>query len=129
MHKLFNERLMRLMNDKMNNVTVKLSFEKTTLPPFTDILVLGRECPLGMNGVGKCLDLLVPDGFDRFEVEDDHVASIIVNKNILLRIKPVAVIKILQERVFPFVGRSEIIKVDFAVKVEYDSFKVDINDG
>ena len=81
-----------------------------------------------MNGVGQCLDLLVPDGFDRFEVEDAHVASIIVNKNILLRIKPNALIKILQEKVFPFVGRTEIIKVDFSMKVDYDGFNLMVGD-
>jgi len=116
------------MKESQKNVTVRLSFERTTLPPFNDILVLGKNSPLGMNGVGQCLDLLVPDGFDRFEVEDEHVAAIIINKNILLRIKPAAVIRILQEKVFPYVGKSEIFKVDFTVAISYDAFQVNKED-
>jgi hypothetical protein len=110
----------------VKNVFISLSFEKTVLPPFEDILILGRENPLGMNGVGQCLDLLVPDGFDRFEVEDDHVAAIIVNKNILLRLKAIEVIKILQTKVFPFVGKSEIVKVDFTTKITYENFAAEL---
>ena len=108
------------------NVFISLSFEKTVLPPFQDILVLGRENPLGMNGVGQCLDLLVPDGFDRFEVDDDHVAAVIVNKDILLRLKPNEVIKILRDKVFPFIGKTEIVKVDFTTKVVYENFSPEL---
>lgn len=107
------------------SISVSLSFEITALPPFSDILVLGKDCPLGMNGVGQCLDLLVPDGFSKFEVEDEHVAAVIVNKNILQRLKADKIINILSKKVFPFVGASEIIKVDFSVKISYDTFLVE----
>ena len=113
------------MEKEQKNLLVTLSFEKTFLPPFDDILVLGRDCPLGMNGVGECLDLLVPDGFERFEVSDDHVAAIIVNKNILLRVDGQTIINTLKSKVFPYVGRKEIIKVDFTVKVSYESFSME----
>ncbi|ACL05272.1 conserved hypothetical protein [Desulfatibacillum aliphaticivorans] len=113
------------MENTKKNLFVSLSFEKTSLPPFEDVLILGRDCPLGMNGVGQCLDLLVPDGYDRFEVDDDHVTAIIVNKSILNRISTRQLIEILQKRVFPYVGRKEIIKVDFAIKIAYDTFSVD----
>ena len=110
------------MKESDKSISVSLSFEKTSLPPFTDILVLGKNCPLGMNGVGQCLDLLVPHGFSRFEVEDEHVAAVIVNNNLLQRLKPNKIINILSEKVFPLVGASEIIKVDFAVKISFDNF-------
>ncbi|MFH2059460.1 MAG: hypothetical protein ABIJ59_11240 [Pseudomonadota bacterium] len=115
------------MDKHKSSSFVTLSFEKTSLPPFEDILVLGNDCPLGMNGVGQCLDLLVPDGYDRHEVDDDHVAAVIINKNIIRRMSAEKVIKLLQERVFPFVGSREIIKVDFKVRIAYQSFPVDMD--
>ena len=113
------------MEESKKNTLITLSFEKTTLPPFEDILVLGVNCPLGMNGVGQCLDLLVPDGFDRFEVEDKHVAAIIVNKNILKRISKDNLINVLQKKVFPYTGSSELIRVDITVKISYDNFALE----
>lgn len=108
------------------NMFISLSFEKAVLPPFEDILILGRENPMGMNGVGECIDLLVPDGFDRFEVDDDHVAAVIINKNILLRLKANETIKILREKVFPFIGKAEIVKVQFTTKVIYENFSAEL---
>ncbi|WP_020586354.1 hypothetical protein [Desulfobacter curvatus] len=113
------------MEKEKKNFFVNLSFEKTSLPPFEDILVLGQDCPLGMNGVGQCIDLLVPDGYDRFEVEDEHVAAIIVNKNVLNRISQAKLIQVLEKKVFPFVGKKEIIRVDFSIRVSYDTFSID----
>lgn len=113
------------MENTKKNLFVTLSFEKTELPPFDDVLVLGLNCPLGMNGVGQCLDLLVPDGYDRFEVEDGDVAAIIVNKSLLRRISVNQLIKILQKKVFPYVGRKEIVKVDLGVRVAYDTFNLE----
>ena len=113
------------MEKEKRNFFVNLSFEKTSLPPFEDILVLGLDCPLGMNGVGQCIDLLVPDGYDRFEVKDGHVAAIVVNKNILNRISPERLIQILEKKVFPYVGRKEIVRVDFSIRVAYDTFSLD----
>ena len=114
------------MEDSKKNLFVTISFEKTFLPPFEDILVLGRDCPLGMNGVGECLDMLVPDGFERYSVdEDDNVAAIVVNRSILRRVDVKVIKKILQNRVFPYVGRKEIIKVDFSTRITYDSFLVE----
>ena len=113
------------MPENLKNLFVTLSFEKTFLPPFEDILVIGRNNPAGINGISQSIDFLVPDGFDRFPVEDENVAAVIVNKNILLRASAAAVLGILKKRVFPFVGKNEIIKVDFAMKVVYEAFPIE----
>ena len=113
------------MSENLKNLFISLSFEKTFLPPFEDILVIGRNNPAGMNGISQSLDFLVPDGFDRFPVEDENVAAVIVNKNILLRASAATVLSILKKRVFPFVGKNEIIKVDFAMKVVYEPFPIE----
>jgi hypothetical protein len=114
------------MSENLKNLFVTLSFEKTFLPPFEDVLVIGRNNPAGMNGISQSIDFLVPDGFDRFPVEDENVVAVIINKNILLRASAATVLNILKKRVFPFVGKNEIIKVDFAMKVVYEAFPIEV---
>lgn len=114
------------MDHATKSITVTLSFEKTSLPPFEDVLVLGNNCPIGMNGVGQCLDLLVPDGFEYHLIDEEHIAAIIINKNILKRIPASKIIEILRSKVFPYVGADEIIKVSLTTKVTYDSLQVDL---
>jgi hypothetical protein len=103
--------------------SVQLSFEEIKLPPFDDILVLGRKCPQGKIGVNKSFELLAPHEFDVFEIDNANIEAVFINKKILKKINPDVVLKTLEEKVFPFVSESEIIKVDFKLKIFYDIFE------
>lgn len=102
------------------NFNVLLSFEGVSLPPFRDILLLGRKCPHGKSGVSKCLRLLEPDGFEMIEVEHETVEAMLVSKRILKRMPAKKITEILKEKVFPYITKGEIIKVDFHVRISFD---------
>jgi hypothetical protein len=105
------------------NFYVSLSFEGVSLPPFQDILLLGRKCPHGKSGISKCLSLLEPDGFEMIELDHETVEAMLVNKRILKRMPAEKVIKILREKVFPYITKGEIIRVDFHVKISFDTIE------
>lgn len=105
--------------------SVQLSFEEIRLPPFDDILVLGKKCPQGKIGVYKSFDLLVPNEFDAFEVEDVNVETVFINKRVLRKMDKDKIIGILADKVFPFISESEILKVDFKLRIFYDSIEGD----
>lgn len=104
----------------LRKFSVNLSFEEIRLPPFEDILVLGKKCPQGKIGVCKSFELLVPNEFELFEIDDAIIEAVFINKRVLKKIDKDKIIKILQEKVFPYVSESEVIKVDFKVKIFYD---------
>jgi hypothetical protein len=107
---------------------VNLDFEAIKLPPVTDILILGKENPQGRIGVLHSFNLLSPDVFEMIEiVGDDNVESIIVNRNILSKIDKDKIISILQDYVFPFVSRDELIRVNLNVKIYQRNIKGDID--
>jgi hypothetical protein len=101
--------------------SVQLSFEEIRLPPFEDILILGKKCPQGRIGVYKSFELLVPNEFETFEIEDKVVEAIFVSKRILRKLDKDKIIAILREKVFPYVSELEILKVDFKLRIYYDS--------
>ncbi len=101
--------------------SVQLSFEEIRLPPFEDILILGRKSPQGRIGVYKSFELLVPNEFETFEIEDEVVEAIFVNKRVLKKLDKDKIIEILREKVFPYVSECEILKVDFKLRIYYDS--------
>ncbi len=104
--------------------SIQLSFEEIRLPPFEDILVLGRKCPQGRIGVSKSFEFLVPNEFDVFNI-DNHpiVAAVFINKRVLKKMDKEVVLKILSEKVFPFVSESEMLKVDFKLKIFYEAIE------
>jgi hypothetical protein len=109
--------------------SVQLGFEEVSLPPFEDILIIGRKCPQGKIGLSKSFELLVPNEFELFEIDDPVVEAIFVNKRILKKLDKKYIIPILEEKIFPFVSDSEILKVDFKLRVFYDNLEIDINEN
>lgn len=100
--------------------SVKMDFETVTLPPFKDILILAKKCPVGMSGITKCMGLMTPDGFDLVELDDSIVEAIIINKQITKRLPLAEVLAILKAKVFPSISQGEIVKIDFHVKISYN---------
>lgn len=105
--------------------SVSLSFEEIKLPPFQEILVLGKNSPHGKIGISKSFELLVPNGFEIIEVDDEKVEALFINKRILTKMPQEKIIKILKDKVFQFVSEGEILKVDFKVTISYNTIEQD----
>ena len=114
-----------MKNISNRKYTVQLSFEEIRLPPFEDILVLGKKCPQGKIGVSKSFDLLVPNEFEAVEVDDFLVETVFISKRLLKKMNKEIIMDILKEKVFPYVSESEILKVDFKLKIFYDSIEME----
>ena len=103
---------------------ISLSFQEIYLPPFKDILILGKNSPQGKIGLSKSFELLIPNGFDVFEISNsEKVEAIFINKRILKKISSEKVIEILEEKVFSFISEGEIVRVDFKVSIHYDNIE------
>ena len=105
--------------------TVQLGFEEISLPPFEDILILGSKCSQGKIAVYKSFELLIPHEFEVFEFNGPVIEAVYINKKILKKLEKGKIFKILEEKVFPYVSETEILKVDFKLKFFYDSLECD----
>ena len=105
---------------------IKLGFEEIKLPLFEDILIIGKKSPYGLYVLSKLFELLVPNQFDFIKVDDKHVEAILINRKILKKINAERAIALLKKNIFPYISPSEIVKVDFKIKVQFNSF--DFND-
>lgn len=115
-----------MKEESIRKFSIQLSFEEIRLPPFEDILILAKKCPQGIIGVNKSFEFLVPNEFEAFSVEDEVVEAVFVNKRVLKKLDKDKVISILREKVFPYISESEIIKVDFKLRIFQDSVEGDI---
>lgn len=102
---------------------INLGFEEIRLPPFEDILIIGKKSPHGRMGLSKSFQFLIPDEFEVYEVNDPIIDAVFINKRLLKKIDKDHILGILGKKVFPFVSDGEIIKVDFKIKIYYDAIK------
>ncbi|MFA5324648.1 MAG: hypothetical protein WC305_00605 [Bacteroidales bacterium] len=114
-----------MKEDSAKKFSLQLGFEEIRLTPFEDILILGKKCPQGKIGVYKSFEFLGPNEFETLEIEDEYVEAIFVNKKILKKIDKDKVLAILREKVFPYISDSEILRVDFKLRIFYDSVEED----
>lgn len=96
---------------------VKLSFEEIKLPPFEDILLVTKNGPYGKIGLLKSIDSLVPNEFEQISVDNSLVEVLLVNKKLIKKVGEQNIIKTLEKNVFPYASDSEIIKIDFKLKI------------
>lgn len=103
--------------------SIDLRFEEIKLPPFEDILVLGKNSHHGKIGIFQSFELLIPNGFTLIEVDNDNVEAVFVNKRLLNKITKEKVIDILQDKVFQFISEGELIKVSFKISISYSNIE------
>lgn len=114
------------MGKKGVKYSIQLSFETLELPPFQDILVIGKNSPHGKIGVSKSLELLAPHKFETIEVDDKGIDAVIISKKILKKISKNSILALLSRKVFPFVAEGELLNVDLKLKLSYDTIKAKI---
>jgi len=106
--------------------SISLSFQEIKLPPFDEILILGKNSQHGKIGISKSFELLIPNGFEIIEVEDEKVEAVFVNKRIIAKLPKDKLIKLLRDKVFPYVSEGELLKVDLKVTISYSSTEEEI---
>ncbi len=105
------------MYPSLNSFSIEIKMEEIKLPPFDEILVLGKNSSHGKMGIMKSFELFAPNGFEMIEVDHLLVDAVFVNRRILNKITKPAVLKILEDRIFPFISEGELLKVDFKITI------------
>lgn len=108
---------------KYPKFSISLSFEEVKLPPFRDMLVLGKRCPHGKAGVSQCLNLLAPEAFEMVEIDDPTVEAVLINKRILKRMPVENIVEVLKEKVFPYITPGEVVRIDFNVRIYFNNIE------
>ena len=66
---------------------------------------------------------MAPETFEMVEIDDPIVEAMLVSKQILRRLTVENIIKILKEKVFPYIRPGEVVKIDFRVRIHYDDIE------
>ena len=103
---------------------VDLTFEEIKFPSFEDILLITRNGQYGKIGLIKSIELLVPNEFEPIPVDNSLVELLLVKKKIIKKMGKDNIIDVLEKHVFPYISESEVIKIDFKLKISYDSISL-----
>lgn len=99
------------------STTVRLSLQEFAIPPVRDCMVIGKESPIGCVALKKALSLLHGEPFEDLHPDDDTISDVLIRATILRKIPREKLIKLMVERVAPFMSKHEIILVQVEVEV------------
>jgi hypothetical protein len=100
---------------------INTRIDEYVVPPIKDMLVLGKNAPIGCIAMRRALELLVKTPFEHIEIEDDEVISdILVRQTLLRRLPREGLIAHVLTHIKPLMGPEEVMHVELAVRVELD---------
>ncbi len=113
------------MADKSIRYSIDMKFEEIKLPPFEDILVLGKNSSQGKKGLFKSVDLLAPGEFEMIEIKEGNVEAIYINRKIIRKLSTEKILSILRKKIFGLVSEGELVKVDFKIDISFNAIEPD----
>ncbi|PKM12081.1 MAG: hypothetical protein CVV13_06735 [Gammaproteobacteria bacterium HGW-Gammaproteobacteria-3] len=87
------------------------------IPPLKDMLVLGKNAPIGCIAMRRALELLIKAPFEHIEVDDDIISDILVRQSLLRRTSREALAGFVLKQIKPLLGEDEILQVEMDVKI------------
>ncbi len=102
-------------------IGVRLKLREFITPPVRDALVLGKKSPIDCPALRRALTLLNPVPFEHIEFEDDVVSDILVRASILRRIPRDRLIRLVVQRVKPFMDATDVIQMEIDAEAFIDA--------
>lgn len=87
------------------------------IPPLKDMLVLGKQAPIGCFAMRRAIELLMKTPFEHIELQDDVIADILVRQHLLRRLPKQALIDFVITHVKPLMSAEEVLHVEIGVQV------------
>lgn len=111
------------MDEGKIRYTIKMSLEEITLPPFEDILILGRNGSQGKIGLYQSLQMLYPGTYEMVDLQEQNVEAIYVNRKITQKLGVEKVIAILRRNIFGLISEGELAKIDFKISISFTNIE------
>jgi hypothetical protein len=87
------------------------------IPPLKDMLVLGKQAPIGCIAMRRAIELLVTATYTHIEIEDDVISDILVRQHLLKRVSEDGLVDFVLKHVKPMMGADEVMHASMDIKV------------
>jgi hypothetical protein len=103
------------VNDRKIRISVHVG--EYAIPPLKDMLVLGRDAPIGCIAMRRAIELLVKVPFEHIELDDEVISDILVRQPILRRVSRDELVDFVVTRMKPLMGSEEVLHALVEVNV------------
>lgn len=106
------------MNNNLYKHQISAEVSEYLIPPVKDILILGKNAPIGCIAMRRALELLIKTPYEHIEIKNDEVISdILVRQPLLRRIPKETLLQFVMHNIKPLLDPEEVLHVTIDVKV------------
>mgnify|MGYP000138560968 CR=1 FL=1 len=103
-------------SSKKAEITMRLSeFE---MPPMQDVLIVGKNAPIGPEAARRMVDILSPDQYEIIRVDDISVEAIVIRKALLNILPKDTLVNLIMEEGGKIANESMIIKAQINITLQ-----------
>lgn len=100
-----------------NKMHISARVGEYAIPPLKDMLVMGKQAPIGCIAMRRAIELLIKTPFEHIELEDDVISDILVRQHLLRRVSKAELIDFVMTYVKPLMGADEVLHAEIDVSV------------
>lgn len=98
-------------------IQIAAQVSEYAIPPLKDMLILGKQSPIGCIAMRRAIELLVKAPFEHIELSDEVISDILVRQPLLRRVSKDELIDFVMTHVKPLMGPEEVLHVELEVNV------------
>lgn len=87
-------------------------------PPVRDALVMGREAPIGCQGMRRALSVLIKAPYAHIETDDEVISDILIRESLLRRVSESQLIEFVLTHIKPLMSIEEVLHLELDIEVE-----------
>jgi hypothetical protein len=103
------------ISEKKTHISARVG--EYAIPPLKDMLILGKQAPIGCIAMRRAIELLIKTPFEHIELNDDVVSDILVRQHLLRRVSRDDLVDFVVTQVKPLMGADEILHAEIDVNV------------
>ncbi len=110
-----------MYKDIQNQINISATLAQFPVPPLKDMLVLGKQSPIGCIAMRRAIELLIKAPFEHIEFDDDVISDILVRQSLLLRISQDTLIDFVITQVKPLMNEDEIFHGEVEISFQINT--------
>lgn len=106
-----------MMTASEKKIHISARIGEYAIPPLKDMLILGKQAPIGCIAMRRAIELLIKTPFEHIELNDDVISDILVRQHLLRRVSRDALINFVMTQVKPLMGPEEVLHAEIDINV------------
>jgi len=101
--------------EKKIHITARVG--EYAIPPLKDMLIMGKQAPIGCIAMRRAIELLIKTPFEHIELEDDVISDILVRHHLIRRVSRDALIDFVIKNIKPLMSPDEVLHAEIDINV------------